>query len=116
MSIWAHVIGCIRIDGILAIGDDKKDIEKIIGPMSLWDSWNDDSTLPVGSEGSLQYKIIEYADGLPWLVIPIWGDLRDYENISEIKKWWEELLIKLGIIRDAVLLIQIEGNEQIILT
>lgn len=112
MSIWTHVVGCIRVDGLPSFGNKVSELEDIIGPMCLWDSWNEASTLPKGSEGGLQYKVIEYGTGLPWVVIPIWGDLRnfEYEQIETIKKWWNELMPRLDV-RDAVLRIETEGHE-----
>jgi hypothetical protein len=64
----------------------------------------------------LQYEVIEYDSGLRWLCIPIWGDLRDYEDTAEIETWWNKLLPKLGMVRDAVLHIQVEGREATVLT
>lgn len=89
MSTWTHVVGTIRVDGIPG-GEE-----------------NLDSTLPAGSEGSLRYSINEYGGGLPWVIITIWGDLRDYDinDAEEIKVWWKELLPKFDIVRDAVLLV-----------
>lgn len=115
MSIWTHVVGCIRIDGLPGLAMDVKSIEKIIGPMSLYDDLNNNSTLPTGSEGSLQYRIIEYDTGLPWVAVPIWGDLRDFDNAQEIKEWWENVLSKFQIVRDAILLIQVENRTKLIL-
>ena len=127
MSIWTHVVGCIRIDGIVALGADKTKVVKIFGPMCTYDKWNDASTLPRGSEGGLQYQIIEYGQGLRWLVIPIWGDLRDFDtaDVPTITKWWNALLaafekeqsgLVTGIVRDAVLHIQVEDCEATVLT
>lgn len=116
MSTWTHVVGNIRVDDLPGITSHLRDIEKTIGPMSLWGAENDGCTLPQGSEGSLQYKIIEYSKGLCWITIPIWGDLRDVDSHQAIEKWWDELMPKLGLIRDAVLRIQVEGKYPIILT
>lgn len=120
MSTWTHVVGCIRIDGIphgFEDCDKVEDIEKIFGPMCLYDAWNEESTLPRGSEGSLQYRIIEYYTGLPWLAVPIWGDLRDYDSVEEIKEWFNGILSKLDFrVRDAVLHVQVECEEPVILT
>jgi len=121
MSQWTHVIGCIRVDGIPSLGDKIEDIEKILGPMCLWDSWDESSTLPRGTEGGLQYRLIEYDKGMCWLLIPIWGDLRDFgkSDVPEIIDWWIKTLkeIKVERIRDAILEINVEGDEEpIILT
>jgi hypothetical protein len=116
MSTWTHVVGCIRIDGIPAIGHKKQTVIDALGPMCTFEEWRDDSTLPQGSEGGLQYQVIQYSNGLPWLAIPVWGDLRDFDSIEEIRSWWTTLLPKLGVVRDAVLLVQIEGQDDVILT
>ena len=115
MSIWTHVVGCIRVDGLPGITSKLSDVKEAIGPMSTFENWNDESTIPSGSEGGLQYQIIEYQGGLPWLAIPIWGDLRDFDSPEEIATWWNELLPKLRMVRDAVLHIRVEGREPIIL-
>jgi hypothetical protein len=109
MSVWAHVVGCIRIDGIKQLGADTRKIESALGPMCTFDEWNDASTLPKGSEGGLQYRIIEYDTGMPWVAIPIWGDLRDFDNANEIETWWLKTLPALGTVRDAVLQIVVDG-------
>src|SRR3990167_5577525 len=114
MSIWTHVVGCIRVDGIPDLGARIHTIEKILGPICTFDNWNDASILPRGSEGGLQYRIIEYHTGLPWIVIPVWGDLRDFDDTETIKAWWDEILLKLQWIRDAVLRVQVEGREPLI--
>jgi len=118
MSIWTRVVGNIRIDGLPSFGNNIEEIEKIIGPICLWNKWNEKSKLPRGSEGSLQYKIIEYEKGMPWLTVPIWGDLRDFyfEDVEKIKVWWFSLLKELNnedelySIRDAVLKIDSEDK------
>jgi len=121
MSQWTHVVGCIRVDGLPKIIEEHKieNIEKILGPMCLFDKWNDESTLPRGSEGSLQYQIIEYYHGMPWVVIPIWGDLRDFDNPKIIQSWWNKTISKLdstATIRDAVIYLEVEGEKSLILT
>lgn len=117
MSTWTHVVGCIRVDGLVTLGlADKSDILKKVGPMCTYENWNDESTLPMGSEGGLQYELIEYGEGLCWLAIPIWGDLRDFDDVATIENWWKELLPKLGMVRDAVLHIHVEGRPTVILS
>ena len=121
MSIWTHVVGAIRIDGLpqMIETDTADSISKIIGPMCLWedDNWDKKSTLPCGSEGSLQYKIIEHDKGLSWIIVPIWGDLRDYDDVNEIRQWWNNL-IDIALkdrVRQAVLQISVEGRSPVIL-
>jgi hypothetical protein len=118
MSTWTHVVGGFRIDGMPQIipSHTVQSIKDILGPMCLFDDWDDTSTLPRGSEGSLQYKIIEYQHGLPWIMVAIWGDLRDYDNLKEIEDWWNATLAKFDMIRDGCLRIIVEGREPVILT
>ena len=124
MAQWTHIIGCIRIDGLPGVVESHtvENVKKIFGPMCLFDDWNEKSTLPLGSEGGLQYQVIEYYHGIPWVVIPIWGDLRNFgpEDILIITDWCEQILAKLEkesfIIRDAILQSEPEGFPQTILT
>jgi hypothetical protein len=121
MSIWAHVCGCIRIDGIPTLGHPftVKHVESILGNTctfhddeAKWDACN----TPMGSEGSLQYKTLEVDDGMPWIVVPVWGDLRSVESLDEIEAWWYRIMESGLSIRSAVLQCEIEGREQKILT
>jgi len=125
MSLWTHVIGSIRIDGLPKINEEVYNVgvvEAVLGPMSTFDEPNEECTLPMGSEGSLAYRVIEYDTGLPWIVIPIWGDLRDFgkkEDINRIVEWWHKLLDtfvkKQFMIRDVVLRIEDENGFKIVL-
>lgn len=106
MSTWTHVVGAFRIDSIPGISKiSLSDVSDVIGPMDLFDSPNDKSTLPCGSEGSLQYTVHQYGGGLPWVVVTVWGDLRDFDSDDHdaLRLWWADLLAKLPTIRDAVL-------------
>ena len=115
MSSWTHIVGCIRVDGIPTMGNRTSDISKALGPMSTFEQSNDSCTLPCGSEGSLQYRVIEYDSGLPWIAVPIWGDLRDYDDVEGITTWWKDTLQKFPMLRDAVLRVRVEGKEPITL-
>lgn len=115
MSTWTHVVGNIRVDGIDCSDSAIEEIKNILGKPSLYEDWFDETTLPLGSEGSVQYKIEKYGDGLPWLSISVFGDLRDFDDGSIIEKWFKETLEKLWV-RDAVLMYQTEGLEHVVLT
>jgi hypothetical protein len=119
MSLWTHFVGNIRVDGVPNYcGVSIEDIKSILGPISMFDDW-EDSILPTGSEGSLEYRIIEYYTGIPWVTIPIWGDLRDFgsdDDIESVKQWWSDTLKKLAWVRDAVLLIEVEDGKTLTLT
>lgn len=118
MSTWTHVVGAVRFDGIPGMGPLHKlqTIEEIvIGVKKVTDegvvdhNWR--NPLPMGSEGPIQYKIHEYGKGLPWIIITIWGDLRDYDDVDEIDKWFMELCGAWPLIRDGVLSIRVDDGR-----
>lgn len=121
MSQWTHVVGAIRIDGVGPFTEDHiKELRDVIGPVSTFDSPKPTS-LPCGTEGSLEYIVHQYCDadsnGFPWVVVPIWGDLRDYNTSKPIIGWFESLMPKLEdrwLVRDAVLKIEVEGEEPVV--
>lgn len=118
MSTWTHVVGIIRVDNLLMGDDEVEEIRRIIGPTNLWEEDNAGCKLPEGSEGSLHYEIIEYSTGLHWIAIPIWGDLRDFEDLNSIRVWWNDLLKEIqdnraGIIRDGILQAQCRNTRLI---
>jgi hypothetical protein len=123
MSVWTHVVGCIRLDGFPP-ESRVEDVKRTLGPMCLWNKWDDSSRLPRGSEGSLQYRVIEYFTGIPWVVVPIWGDLRDYSDVEAIRGWWGGLLRDIDdekksrdfSLRDAILAVQVEGRPTVVMT
>jgi hypothetical protein len=130
MSIWTHVVGTIRVDGIPGISKLEK-LKEILGEIYTWDDLADleddiegETTLPMGSEGSLRYQVIEYDTGMRWAVIPIWGDLRDYDDVAYIEEWWNRVISDihstntkdfLGIVRDGCLRIEVEGQKPVLL-
>lgn len=121
MSIWTHINGSIRVDGVVMRGDSSRMLEGlkvILGNICSFDDkrdkWNK-CTVPCGSEGSLQYHIHEYGTGLAWAVVVIYGDLRDYSNVKEISTWFESVCIGWPMIRQAILEIEVEGQETCIL-
>ena len=140
MSDWLHVNGMIRVDGLPKVsstGYATAHIIQLIGPMLLpyfnllrnseqaiiippsqgryTTNPTIECTLPKGSEGSLQYRVIEYDTGLPWVSVPFWGDLRDVESDSNTVKWFTRLCCQIdgqcGFIRDSVMLTQLNGGQ-----
>lgn len=107
MSVWTHVAGVIRVDCIRCIS--KPEFDKIF-IKSLWDEHNPDCNMPMGSEGSLDFRIIENPnkDSLAAYTVVIFGDLRNFgaEDIHKIEKWWDKVLEQCGMIRQAILQIQ----------
>ena len=114
MSIWTHVVGAFRIDGGPILSSRLSQIERVLGPISSFEHPTG-CKLPLGSEGSLQYRIVEYDTGLPWAIVSVWGDLRDYDDIEEIKRWWAETLSSFPLIRDGILRVQVEGLKPVVL-
>ena len=81
MSVWTHVNASIRIDGLPSEGDDIASID--VGKQALWEASREDweaCDIPCGSEGSLQHRVLEYSDGLTWVLVSVWGDPRNYEE------------------------------------
>ena len=117
MSVWTHVAGNIYLEGA-----DKKLLDSLLGEQIIFDYDNFDkeewsrlyktSVIPKGSEGSLKYSILApNRDDAPHYydrgIIAIWGDLRDYSDTEEIKKWFENIIYHEDVfIRQAVLQIQ----------
>lgn len=120
MSVWTHITGNIRIDGAPGLTkiSTVEALKKVLGNTcsfdddeAVWDACN----VPKGSEGSLQYEVIEYGDGLLWVTVAVWGDLRDYDFIAEIKAWFERILCAEGlIVRQAVLSVSVENGREVI--
>lgn len=111
MSQWTHVNGSIRVDCLRMMGDtlDFKNIFKTCDYNDDDKQW-DDCNVPCGSEGSLNINIWESPEksAMAAYTVNIFGDLRDYDDKDEIVKWFTGIVEnKLGIIRDAVLTIDI---------
>lgn len=117
MSIWTHVNGSIRIDDMRFGSKSRVEkIKEVLGPILNWDAiWDQDgaeeltTSLPTGSEGSLEYSIYEnpHESSLAAYVVSIWGDLRSYDDIDEIKAWFEKVLGSF-MVRQAVLEVEVE--------
>ena len=117
MSTWTHVNGCIRIDGIPSTtpGADYASLCSILGKTYTYEDPPEiraACSVPRGSEESLQYKIIKAGDGIVLWTVPVWGDLRDYDDVEEIRTWWKKVTEKSGLlIRSAILEIEVEGKR-----
>lgn len=129
MSVWTHIAGVIRIDDLrLEEHPHEEIVEKIdsvIGKECLWSSpkeiWEDavanpTKYMPMGSEGSLQKSIWINPDPscAAAYVVSIWGDLRDFDNVEEIKEWFNSICGKMWV-RNAVITIECEdGNSDVV--
>ena len=138
MSQWTHVAGIIRIDSMVGLLGRLDTTERILRDR-LGYTWNyddlgnkardihiDNSHVPFGSEGSVQYEIVktrsETGSGkhsLSWGHIAIYGDLRDFDDPNEIYNWLGNALVdvnKDGIsIRDIIVSIVVEYSNQYII-
>lgn len=124
MSKWTHVSAVIRIDDFSFISHRKrntsKTVEKIIGPMCLFEKWNKHSKLPTGSEGSIEYNVVQNKDesSLARFTVVFYGDLRDYDDLQEIKEWFIKLREEIEasdnemIYRDAILKAWVESTDK----
>lgn len=122
MSVWTHVAGIIRFDGF-RIDDVKLDWDKIVGkelnwgdPYEIWADRdkNPKTFMPCGSEGSLNKVIWENPDksSLASYTVSVFGDLRDYDDLTEIKKWFAEVCRKLWV-RNAVITAECELGSRL---
>ena len=135
MSQWTHVAGIIRIDSMVAVMNrgEPDPTEKMLRER-LGYTWDfddlsnrardthiDNSDVPFGSEGSVQYDIVQTGSqsSLSWGHIVIWGDLRDFDDPNKIYDW---LLNSLATInedgmgfRDVIVSIVVERSNQYII-
>lgn len=114
MSQWTHVNASIRVDGIPSIQGELITPEEL-GQMCLWKDENtshwDNSIIPCGSEGSLNYQILKTGteNSLACRVVVFTGDLRSYSDAEEILAYFEKIT-KGKMIRSGILEIDIEGQ------
>jgi hypothetical protein len=124
MSVWTHVAGIIRADGI-NINDNapQPDWDKIVGKEVLWasgtDVWEEyenhpERFMPCGSEGSLKKVIWTNPNkhSMAAYTISVFGDLRDYGDLDAIAKWFEDTCKQLWI-RNAVLTVECELGSRL---
>jgi hypothetical protein len=122
MSQWTSITGALRLDGVpnMMPNCTVESIKKLLGHTCGFDSPSEGwkvCTVPCGSEGSIQYLVHEYSDGLPWVVVTIWGDLRDFgsgEQIEEVKKWFYGICKEYPLVRQGILQIRVDGVTTIL--
>lgn len=116
MSTWTHITGIIRVDDLF--GHKWKEFNEIFIE-NTFEKPSDKCNMPAGSEGSLRWNLITNPDdsSLAKYIIVLWGDLRDFgkDDIHEIQQWWDNVLPKCGMVRQAVLQIQPADGKQVIL-
>lgn len=140
MSVWTHVTGTIRVDGIaFHLGLENDNEISINPPLDLGvqtireeyphnatkkemdayykraeENWkaSQDSGIPMGSEGSLHW---EWVPNMGMYVIS--GDLRDYETAEPIYEWLKELKTKFDnsqlFLRQIAVQVDVEGKTPV---
>ena len=121
MSIWTQINGSIRYDDIRAfeaglLEKYKRALGNVVefdDPEQKWDKCN----VPLGSEGSLQWKLIENPDesSLAAYTVLIWGSLRNYSDLDEIGRWFCQCILQEGFsVRQGILHAKVEGGEEVV--
>lgn len=116
MSQWTHVNASIRFDGLLGMGLPTK---AELGEVCRYEdedisSW-DDSILPCGSEGSIDYKIVRNpnTNSMAAMVVVFFGDLRDYSDSTGILEYFKRIT-EGKMIRSGILEIEVESSEPLL--
>ncbi len=128
MSQWTHVNGNIRIDTLRMQGMPLcriEDVKAHMGKTFTYDDpaekW-DECDVPGGSEGSLQFSFWNNPDlsSVAAYSVSVFGDLRDFgspEDVKLIKEWFKKVTTADGVmVRSAILQIEVEEGDSIILT
>jgi hypothetical protein len=117
MSRWTHVAGVIRVDSIPGVIPDPE-FSKIFKTFNYHnaETMRNSCNVPYGSEGSLQVSVYTNPAtvGVPRFIVTIWGDLRDFGDDNDMvlmKKWWKKTLKQFPMIRQAVLKVDDEHEE-----
>lgn len=114
MSQWTHVAGVVRVDspwGIILQPDRTQELLLKIF-----------SKTPSGSEGPAHVGVTKTRayNSMSWGYVSITGDLRDFEDARGIVDWFERCLARLEeaklMVRDAVLSIDIEYKDKVVVT
>jgi len=113
MSQWTHINAAIRFDGIPGLGNAEPKLGNTCNYESEKDKW-DACDVPCGSEGSLQYSVVIAGTGLVYKSVHIWGDLRDYDDVNEIREYLTRV-VDGKCIRSGVAHIDMEGQPPLIL-
>ena len=117
MSTWTYLKGNIFLYKVYEEKYILKEIKEILGKIITNENLEeDDTTLPLGSEGSLKYQIFEGDNNIE---IIFTGNLRDYDDLENIKKWVKIIVEKLkklkGIsVEDFFFKVYVNGKSLII--
>lgn len=106
MSIWTHVNISIRFDALRLPGM----------PAALSRRPDLAAKLPCGSEGPLEFQLWEnpHPTHLAAYTANIWGDLRDYDDVAEIRAYLDGLT-RDAMVRSGIAEIDVEGRGRMVL-
>lgn len=102
MSIWTHVAGVIRIDGIYGVTEEigsEAMLDRLVGKVLDFndelDRWHDadehpEEFMPLGCEGSLKRSlwINPHMNAMARYTLSVFGDLRDYHDVNAVVEWF----------------------------
>ena len=125
MSVWTHVAAVFRLDSFRF---EEPDFYILFGKACLYDDndavWDDydshpENYMPAGSEGSLEKKICVNPDDscMAAYTISVFGDLRDFDDVVKIKRWFEVCCNRINLCRDlcgirqAVITVECENGD-----
>lgn len=113
MSQWTHVNCSIRFDGIPGLTPPPT-LGKTVGFDDDEKEWVE-CDVPCGSEGSLKHELSEGHPGSATrFVASIYGDLRDYRDVSEITAYLKRIVTGQAV-RSGVAEIDVEREGKILL-
>ncbi len=111
MSTWTHICGCIRFDGVVALGTPAPNLGRTCSFDDDSDTW-DNCDVPCGSEGSIEHHLrtcTEDSKMARWSAM-FYGDLRDYDDHDEILEYFKRIT-EGRMIRQGVFTIDTSGME-----
>lgn len=120
MSQWTHVLAVFHIGGDAADPDMNLLLESIMGPMYAHANFSDqldNIKVPCGTEGPLQWDITlePYTAGYYRGVVTVWGNLRDFTDITAVVKWFKTTVTEFrehGLMYGAVCNARICSNQK----
>lgn len=114
MSQWTHIAGTIRVDTFYRYSKTRRKIVEILGEPARFGDKSDweQCPLPIGSEGSIDYKIVKTGKetfskqngkksyggcDITAYAVVFWGDLRDFDkkDCKKIDKWFYNTIKKI---------------------
>lgn len=110
MSVWTHICGVIRFDGIKGL-TPAPELGNTCGFEDDEAAW-DDCNVPCGSEGSLQYSVWDNPDDscMAMSTVSFFGDLRSYEDVDEVVAYFERITTG-PLVRQGMFSVHVEGQK-----